>query len=134
MSIRTDGLTVTGTGQITVVLPFTPKSIRTEGLSVTGTGVVANVPLELDNVPAVNRQLRVKCFTRVEGVNSAASTQNEGVVSIPIPENGNYRGVVGVTVRGSKVDAATHYRCLLGAVPGQPALTGQNIVSGVIPR
>ena len=38
--IRTDAMTVTGTGHVTVNLPFTPKNIRTDGMTVTGTGSV----------------------------------------------------------------------------------------------
>lgn len=39
-NIRTEELTVVGTGNQTARLPFTPINIRTEALTVTGTGVV----------------------------------------------------------------------------------------------
>lgn len=40
VSIRTEDLSVTGTGRLALRSPFTPKSIRTEGLTVTGTGML----------------------------------------------------------------------------------------------
>ncbi len=38
--VRTAELTVTGMGRLTALLPFTPKVIRTAELTVTGTGVI----------------------------------------------------------------------------------------------
>lgn len=45
VSIGTDGMTVTGIGSLTVMLPFTSKSMRTDGMTVTGTGALTvNLP------------------------------------------------------------------------------------------
>ena len=97
--------------------------------------VTINVPLELTNVPADIRQVRVNCWT---GVGNDGSTRTFNTsAAINIPENRSYRGAVAVTVRGSKVDAATNYSCGLQAFPvgpGRPTLPGINEVSGAIIR
>jgi hypothetical protein len=97
--------------------------------------VIIRVPVELTNVPAAIRQVRVNCWT---GVGNDGSTRSFGVsAAFNIPENRNYSGAVDITVSGSRVDAATNYNCDLQAWPagpGQPALPGINKVSGVISR
>ena len=97
--------------------------------------VTINVPVELTNVPAAIRQVRVNCWTGVGGDGSTRTFSTSGVLNIP--ENRNYRGVVDITVSGSKVDTATNYNCSLQAFPvgpGRPTLPGINEVSGAIVR
>lgn len=48
VSIRTEGMTVTGTGPAD--RPFTPKRIPTEGMTVTGTGSLADRPFTLKSI------------------------------------------------------------------------------------
>ncbi len=57
VSIRTEGLTVAGTGALTARLPFTPKNIRTEGLTVTGTGGLAAL------LPFTPKSIRTEVLT-----------------------------------------------------------------------
>jgi hypothetical protein len=55
VSIRTGGLTVTGTGGLAIFSPFPLKIIRTEGLAVTGIGrLVAGLPFTPTWIASLN--------------------------------------------------------------------------------
>ena len=95
--------------------------------------VTIRVPVELTNVPADIRQVGVYCSTSVGDDNSTRTTSDSDKFNVP--ENRNYSGVVNVTVRGSKVDAATNYSCGISRYPRGPGGTVlPGTVRGVIPR
>ncbi len=104
-----------------------------------------NVPVELTNVPAANTQINVACRVGVgagpttvpRAIWPSDSQIGGGSATVTIPTNRNYRGTVRIEVTaspGKSLNAATHYKCQLQTMAGQPALTGQNEVSGAIPR
>ena len=96
--------------------------------------ITINVPVEIDNFPAVNTKVIVGCSARV-GINGGVVSSASKTITVPAGRS--YRGTVRLPLSSvgdrSPVEA-THYQCQLNNISGQPALTGLNGVNGVIPR
>lgn len=99
--------------------------------------VTINVPVELTNVPAGITTIHVSCRVGVgpapsgEGIWSAARSRGSGTGSVTIPSSRSYSGVARVSINAG--DDATHYKCSLQGVEGEPPFQGQNVVTGPIP-
>jgi hypothetical protein len=99
--------------------------------------VTIHVPVEIANAPTGTTEIHVSCRAGVgppppgTGIWSAASGRGFGGASLTIPPSGNYSGTARVVVNAG--DDATHYKCFLQGIVGQPSLEGQNTVGGPIP-
>jgi hypothetical protein len=100
--------------------------------------VTINVPVEITNAPTGTTELRVFCYVGVgpppPGVGTIWSTANArggGTATINVPPSGNYSGTTHVAILAG--EDATHYKCHLSGVGGQPPFEGQNTVGGPIP-
>lgn len=100
--------------------------------------VTINVPVEITNAPTGVTKVAVDCRVGLgpapPGLDSiwpGVTERGSGAAYVTIPAAGSYRGVARVVVNAR--DGATHYKCFFGGYAGQPALHGQNAVSGPIP-
>ncbi len=143
---------------------FLFAALLTLPLAAQAADLTINVPVELTNVPAANTSVSVICRVGVgDGPTiwpeDSAIGWNYAIVPIPgsnpgagagpagaavaaggvdkFPVNRNFRGTVKLEITalpGKSLSDATHYKCQLKTLIGQPALVGANVVSGAIPR
>lgn len=97
--------------------------------------ITINVPVEIDNFPAANTKAKVACSATIGIDGALVGTTTAKTI---IPSKGRpFRATVPLLLRSvgdRSPDEATHYKCRLVNIDGEPALPGRHEVSGVISR
>lgn len=107
--------------------------------------ITINVPVEMVNVPAANRNIDIECHVGVGPAptapggtyNARLALVGQGFYTLEVPSGGQVNQTVRVPITampGRTLDEATHYKCMMAGIAGQPVLAGQNEVAGAITR